>query len=71
MAQTQVLNEGGEGKKLDIELAVVKISAQLSWVADALETNGNEPGADVVLRGIVDQLNDLINPIARMQRELK
>jgi uncharacterized protein YpuA (DUF1002 family) len=66
-----VLNEVTESKKIDIEYAVVKISAQLSWVADAIENSGNEPGADVVLRGIVDQLNALINPIAQMQREVR
>ena len=71
MAQTQVLNEGGEGKKLDIEFEVVKITGQLSWFADALETSGNEPGADLIVRGIVDQLNNLIDPIAQMQREVR
>ena len=71
MAGAAVKFHEGEGKKLDIEYAVVKISAQLSWVADALETSGNEPGADVVLRGIVDQLNALIVPIAQMQLEVR
>jgi len=56
-------------KPVDVEYAVVKISAQLSWFADQLEANGNDPGADLIVRSIVDQLNALINPIAQLQRE--
>ena len=58
-----------EGKTLDIESELVKISAQLSWIADALEATCEDPGADLVLRSITEQLNALLTPIARMQRE--
>ena len=58
-----------EGKTLDIEGEVMKISAQLSWCADALESLCEDPGADLVLRSITEQLNALLTPIARMQRE--
>lgn len=58
-----------EGKTLDIENEVAKISAQLSWCADALESLCEDPGADLVLRSITEQLNALLTPIARMQRE--
>lgn len=70
MGTQAVLNDDGEGKKLDIEFEVVKISGQLAWFADALETSGKEQGADLIVRGIVDQLSNLIEPIAEMQQKV-
>lgn len=58
-----------EGKTLDIENEVVKISAQLSWIADALEATCEDPGIDLTVRSVVDQLNALLSPLSRMQRE--
>ena len=58
-----------EGKILDLENELAKISAQVSWCADAMEALCENPGADLVLRSIEEQLNALLTPIARMQRE--
>lgn len=60
-----------EGKKLDIEYEVVKIAGQLAWFADALETNGNEPGADLIVRSIVKQLEALLGPICGLERKVR
>lgn len=66
MAMQAVLNEGGEGK-LDIEHEVVNVVGQLTWLANALEANGNDPGADLILRNIIKQLDALVDPIAELQ----
>lgn len=67
MADGMVMTHEGEDKKFDIVFEVVKIAGQLSWFADALERSGNEPGADLIVRGIAEQLDALIDPISGLQ----
>lgn len=69
MAKTQILNGSGKGK-VCVETELVMIIGQLNWFADQIERYENI-APSLVLRGMVKQLEALVDPIADLQQEVR
>jgi hypothetical protein len=59
-----------EGQDLNIELEVAQIAIKLGWLVNAMKANDDSPAAEI-LDGITKQLDNLVGPIAEMQREVR
>jgi|GEM_PF-3772187 len=65
MGAEQVLNESGKGKQRDLETDLVMVIGQLNWFAEQIEHLDNI-APSLVLRGMVGQLEALVDPIAEL-----
>lgn len=69
MAKGEVLNGVGKGK-VCVETELVMIIGQLTWFADQIE-NLQSIAPSLVLRGMVKQLEALVDPVAELRLEVK
>lgn len=70
MGAEQVLNESGKGKQRDLETDLVMVIGQLNWFAEQIEHLDNI-APSLVLRGMVGQLEALVDPIAELQQGVR
>lgn len=69
MANGEVLNGSGKGK-VYVETELVMIIGQLTWFADQIE-NLQSIAPSLVLRGMVKQLEALVDPVAELRLAVK
>ena len=69
MAMGEVLNGSGKGK-VCVETELVMIIGQLQWFADQIE-NLESLAPSLVLRGMVKQLEALVDPVAELRLAVK
>lgn len=55
----------------DLETDLVMVIGQLSWFADVLEDHDDNLNEAMVLRGMIRQLQDMVDPIANLEREVR
>lgn len=65
MAKGEVLNGSGKGK-VCVETELVMVIGQLNWFADQIE-DLQEIAPSLVLRGMVKQLEALVDPVAELR----
>ncbi|SFK43456.1 hypothetical protein SAMN04488082_13020 [Desulfomicrobium apsheronum] len=70
MGTAQVLN-GIEKGKVCVETELVMVIGQLSWFANVLEDHDDNLSEALVLRGMIRQLEALVDPIAQMRLEVR
>jgi hypothetical protein len=70
MGAQAVLNDIGKGK-LCVETELVMVIGQLSWFANVLEDRDDNLNEALVLRGMIRQLEALVDPIAQMRLGVK
>ena len=66
MGAQAVLNGIDKGK-LCVETELVMVIGQLSWFANVLEDHDDNLNEALVLRGMIRQLEALVDPIAEMR----
>ena len=59
-----------EGQELNIELEMAALCIKLGWLVNAMKANDDSPAAEI-LDGITKQFDNLVGPIAEMQREVR
>lgn len=59
-----------EGQELNIELEMAALCIKLAWVVKAMKANDDSPAVEI-LDGISRQFDNLVGPIAEMQREVR
>jgi len=69
MAKGEVLNGVGKGK-VCVETELVMVIGQLNWFADQIE-DLQSIAPSLVLRGMVKQLEALVDPVAELRLAVK
>ena len=69
MANGEVLDGSGKGK-VCVETELVMVIGQLNWFADQIE-DLEQLAPSLVLRGMVRQLEALVDPIADLRLEVR
>ena len=70
MGEAALKIENGKGKCLDLEGELVMVIGQLNWFATQIEDD-SDLSPSLVLRGMVKQLEALVDPIADLEREMR
>ena len=69
MAKGEALNGIDKGK-VCVETELVMVIGQLSWFANVLEDHDDNLSEALVLRGMIRQLEALVDPVAQMRLEV-
>lgn len=67
MGEAAIRLEGGQKYTQDVETDLAMIIGQLNWFCDAIESD-DDLNPSLVLRGMIRQLDKLIDPIADLER---
>lgn len=65
-ATTQITN----GQEIDVEIEMAALCIKLAWVVRAMKANDDSPAVEI-LEGLSKQFDNLVGPIAEMQREVR
>ena len=66
MATGEILNGSGKGK-VCVETELVMVIGQLSWFANVLEDHDDNLSEALVLRGMIRQLEALVDPVSELR----